>query len=491
MDIWPIGRARCLVLRTLIGRSQMALKWLALALLSLIYGLAGAQSPEQLFPRLSSSVVVVEALSTIGRPVSQGSGVVISASEVVTNCHVVAYRTRLRVTVGTERHSATLRRGVWKWDICVLELNGDLPPSVKPARGASSAPKIGQRVVTIGSPQGLANTVSDGLVSGFRTLNGLDLIQISAPISPGSSGGGLFSMSGELLGITSLGLAAGQNLNFAIPASVIRELPGGPPDFALESDELTELAIVDLIESGRFGDARAVAAAMAVRHPERRQYRFYQAIAYEDPDDRIGALLDLPGDVVESVYSAYNSTLLSAIFQARGRNSRIVAKLYSDDDIKKHMDWARTEENRFFLNRRIDAPVWLEFSMKMATMRKLRDRDTEALRYLDDLQRDRLRRAPKNCYLLAAVQFRADVSVGIQNSSLTPSLALLKECPENIALLSGVLTRGAKIEGADDQQLARIARALGEVSPAQWELVKGQIDSAVVRAAGNEGAGAR
>ena len=78
--------------------------------------------------------------------------------------------------------------------------------------------KVGERAITVGTPQGLELTVAEGLVSSKRTHKGSRLVQTSAPISHGSSGGGLFDARGQLLGITTFYFAGGQNLNFAVAA---------------------------------------------------------------------------------------------------------------------------------------------------------------------------------------------------------------------------------------------------------------------------------
>lgn len=74
----------------------------------------------------------------------------------------------------------------------------------------------GQRVVAIGSPLGLFNSVSDGIISGFRKIRDVDMIQFTAPISNGSSGGAVLNMYGEVVGISTAGIDAGQNLNLAV-----------------------------------------------------------------------------------------------------------------------------------------------------------------------------------------------------------------------------------------------------------------------------------
>jgi S1-C subfamily serine protease len=112
-------------------------------------------------------------------------------------------------------------------DLCQLEVQGAVAPSVP--LGSSSAAAVGQPAYAIGHPKGLDLTLSAGLVSSLRrnSAGQLVLIQTSAAISGGSSGGGLFNEEGELLGLTTIASIAGdaQNLNFAIPADWIRDLP--------------------------------------------------------------------------------------------------------------------------------------------------------------------------------------------------------------------------------------------------------------------------
>ena len=74
----------------------------------------------------------------------------------------------------------------------------------------------GQKVVAIGSPLGLFNTVSDGIIAGFRNVDNESMIQFTAPSSSGSSGGALLNLYGELIGIVAGGYGDGQNLNLAV-----------------------------------------------------------------------------------------------------------------------------------------------------------------------------------------------------------------------------------------------------------------------------------
>jgi TPR repeat protein len=87
---------------------------------------------------------------------------------------------------------------------------------------AARSVRVGERVYAIGNPRGLEQSISEGIVSGSRDIDGVSWIQHSAPISPGSSGGALISSSGELLGINSRTRKESQNLNFAVPAATLR-----------------------------------------------------------------------------------------------------------------------------------------------------------------------------------------------------------------------------------------------------------------------------
>lgn len=85
----------------------------------------------------------------------------------------------------------------------------------------------GQKVVAIGSPLGLFNSVSDGIISGFRVIDGVDMIQFTAPISRGSSGGAVLNMYGEVIGMSTAGIDSGQNINLAMGYECISRFISG------------------------------------------------------------------------------------------------------------------------------------------------------------------------------------------------------------------------------------------------------------------------
>jgi tetratricopeptide (TPR) repeat protein len=152
-----------------------------------------------------------------------GDASVIDKQKVITNCHVVKRTNVLEVHHSGKVYKATLEHIDRERDLCQLNVPGLTAPSA--TFGSAKKLKVGQRVYAIGAPQGLELTLSEGLISALRNYEGSQFIQTSAPISPGSSGGGLFDADGRLIGITTFYIKGGQNLNFALPVDWIVEVP--------------------------------------------------------------------------------------------------------------------------------------------------------------------------------------------------------------------------------------------------------------------------
>jgi hypothetical protein len=184
-----------------------------------------AMEPDVLYEKLSPSVWVIYAYDGEGVKMASGSGVVIAPEQMITNCHVLTKAKSLTVQRRNTTHKARLLFADVDRDLCLLKVPGMIAPSV--AVAPLSAIRVGERVIAIGAPLGLELTLSDGLVSSFiRDENDkITRIQISVPISHGSSGGGLFDLNGRLIGITNAIMDKAQNLNFAIPAEWIKEVP--------------------------------------------------------------------------------------------------------------------------------------------------------------------------------------------------------------------------------------------------------------------------
>ena len=184
--------------------------------------LQNKQSTEELFAQARSSVWVVIATTSTAQndavsQISQGSAVAITRSRLLTNYHVVEGQRFVFVKQGDAFYEATVVAGDKDSDRCVLAVKGEPLTPVAGLRGFGDL-RVGELVYTIGTPSGLESTLGQGIVSGLRSFAGQRLVQTTAPISPGSSGGGLFDSAGNLVGITSFVLKNSQGLNFAIAA---------------------------------------------------------------------------------------------------------------------------------------------------------------------------------------------------------------------------------------------------------------------------------
>jgi len=183
---------------------------------------------KQVVQRVLPSVVRLTVLNKDGVAVVQGSGIVVGDDLIATNLHVVDGGHAVTANFENGRseevfgvvavdyeHDLVLVRA-FTHGVRSLQLNDD------------TRAQIGDSVLAVGSPEGLGGSVSTGIVSGMRLYNGSKVIQTTAPISHGSSGGGLVDMQGRIIGITSFFVSAGQNLNFAYPAYFLHRLMCNP-----------------------------------------------------------------------------------------------------------------------------------------------------------------------------------------------------------------------------------------------------------------------
>jgi tetratricopeptide (TPR) repeat protein len=205
-------------------RIASGLAVLAIALVLSCQKVAPAKSmdAQTLFKRVSPSVFVVHVRGVDGSE-GVGSGVAISPEEVLTNDHVVqSFTHRVWVNAGSKRWRAVLSYANPTRDLAILKVPGLKATPARILRRRQS--QVGQTVYAIGAPAGLELTLSQGLISGLRKIeemHDIKVIQTTAAISPGSSGGGLFDDSGRLVGVTTAYLRGSQNINFAIPAEYV------------------------------------------------------------------------------------------------------------------------------------------------------------------------------------------------------------------------------------------------------------------------------
>jgi serine protease Do len=181
-----------------------------------------ARSPKDVFNEVSSSVVRVQVMDASSHLVDSVSGIVIAPGVVITNCHVAVRGTTLGVKMRNEILPASVQIADEQLNLCRLSVPGlDAPPVTM---GSVWSLRAGQRVLAIGAPIGLEASMRDGMVSALAQVEHGTVISTTAPISPGWTGGGLFDLSGHLVGITTYHHRYGQNLNVALPADWIQQM---------------------------------------------------------------------------------------------------------------------------------------------------------------------------------------------------------------------------------------------------------------------------
>lgn len=167
---------------------------------------------------LAKSVVMIGIYDKKGEMIASGSGIMISRKGyILTNNHVARSGCFYSVRIEDDEEIYTsyeLIKYNQLLDLAVLRINRELNPI--PVYKGNKDLVRGQKVVAIGSPLGLFNSVSDGIISGFRNIRDIEMIQFTAPISSGSSGGAVLNMYGEVIGISTAGIDEGQNINLAV-----------------------------------------------------------------------------------------------------------------------------------------------------------------------------------------------------------------------------------------------------------------------------------
>jgi S1-C subfamily serine protease len=259
--------------------------WLAPAFVMLLAAPARAADLPELAERTKPAVVLLTVEDSSGRKLGTGTGFFVSPDgRIVTNQHVIEGGARVTATLsdGTKRAVLGVLASDEEKDVAILKVEGEGLPALP--LGDSSRVKPGDEVVVIGSPMGLSGTLTVGIVSAIRE-RGLEDdearrgdegrswgIQITAAISPGSSGSPIMTRSGEVIAVAVGAFNGAQSLNFGVPIEVASSLLRGlgprpevaPLGAASKHDVLQNL----LISGGVFG-ALALLYLLWSRHEAR------------------------------------------------------------------------------------------------------------------------------------------------------------------------------------------------------------------------------
>ena len=203
---------------------------IVIALVTFQESLAQENLPE-LVKRVKPAIVAIVTYDASGAPLMTGSGFFLRPGQVVTNLHVIRGARRCEVKTLDGKGRIYPVAGVLdvdeEGDLAMLSV--ELPPSrVRSSALANQLPEEGEKIFVIGNPLKLEGSVSDGIVSAVRELPNIGkIIQITAPISHGNSGSPVFNLKGEVVGVVTIKVTNGQNINLAIGAARVRQLHAG------------------------------------------------------------------------------------------------------------------------------------------------------------------------------------------------------------------------------------------------------------------------
>jgi serine protease Do len=265
------------------------------------------------------SVVLIRTYTRDGKQLATGSGFFITdTGDIVSNRHVFqgAHKAEAETTTGKFLITRVQDQDPAN-DLVRLSL-GRTGRQFQPLRMSQSMPAVGEKIMVIGSPLGLESTVSDGIVSAKRKFPPFGtVIQITCPISPGSSGSPVMNMRGEVIGVATFQMGQGQNLNFAIPilhAKALKAAEGVEIASAnIYSTELIE-ALEEPFDKGQilyereqYEGAIPYFQKAVEKDPFRAEAHYYLGICYResgvtDAVDAFKKAIEINPDYVEAYY---------------------------------------------------------------------------------------------------------------------------------------------------------------------------------------------
>ncbi|MDP3297103.1 MAG: S1C family serine protease [Thermodesulfovibrionia bacterium] len=187
--------------------------------------LSHAKTAREIAQNSFPSVVMLLMEDSNGQPLSLGSGFFVREGIVATNLHVIegAAKGYVKIVAQKLKYDIAGILGIDKeHDLVLLSIKGAKAPSLSLGDGQQVA--VGDEVYAVGNPQGLEGTFSQGIISSIRQVASETILQITTPISPGSSGGPVLNVQGTVIGVAVATFKGGQNLNFAIPISYLSSL---------------------------------------------------------------------------------------------------------------------------------------------------------------------------------------------------------------------------------------------------------------------------
>ncbi|MDO8488836.1 MAG: S1C family serine protease [Candidatus Omnitrophota bacterium] len=248
--------------KKLIARERKKLKRIFFAIITInsFFALAAwSETPQKIAKDSFPSVVMLAMVDKDDQPISLGSGFFIQENIIATNLHVIRGAIKGYGKLIGEKGKFQIMGVVAvddEYDLALLMTKDVKAPSL--SLTDSTQVSIGDEIYVVGNPLGLEGTFSQGIVSGIRKDGKYSFLQITAPISPGSSGGPVLNNQGKVIGVAFAGFDDGQNINFAIPSNTIVSLtkniksPVPFPKISGKENKLTEKTLSEGVEGTDF-----------------------------------------------------------------------------------------------------------------------------------------------------------------------------------------------------------------------------------------------
>jgi|LakMenEpi03Aug12_release.lakeMendotaPanAssembly.Ray.scaffolds.fasta_scaffold69854_5 hypothetical protein len=275
-----------------------------------------AQSSIEIAKKAISSTVSIIAFDNFSHPLCYGSGFIIDDELIATNIHVIEGSNSVIIFKNGDQKKYTVSGYVAidkTNDLVILKV-----PQLQGTKinfGSNVLPEIGEKVYAVGNPKGLNGTFSEGIISGIREIKTNSILQITAPISPGSSGGPVLNSQGQVIGIAFASFLSGQNLNFAIPINYLIALK----DNLVQNTPIIQINIKQRLKTStqKYPDVKNGVLVRNINigfncDPARIFFSIKNNLAYRVSDIRIIFLIfDKTGTIIDSAEDIYYPSLKS------------------------------------------------------------------------------------------------------------------------------------------------------------------------------------
>jgi hypothetical protein len=296
---------------------------------------ANALSPQAIAKNSFNSTVLLVMEDANGQPIGLGSGFFVQFNQIATNLHVVEGAAGGYAKLVGKKSKFEIN-GISaidaKRDLVILQVATSHRQLVSIA--GSDTVQVGDRVYAIGNPRGLEGTFSQGIISSVRKIGTDRLLQITAPVSPGSSGGPVLNENGKVIGVSVATFQNGQNLNFAIPSNYLAALltrVGPVKPFSVTQRKKSQRSVLDGL-GGKSTEAVSVVKIRQANNYEWHYFSIRNRLRQDVKNVRYRLILyDILGDPIDAKDMIFNDVIPAGL--AKRTSGRVDASGFSRNEI--------------------------------------------------------------------------------------------------------------------------------------------------------------